>query len=36
LLIQVHKQVGIRSLKGKVFWEGSLDEQRQARLLSEK
>jgi len=35
LLVRVHKQAGIRSLKGKVSWEGNLDEMRQARLADE-
>jgi len=36
LLIQTHKQAGIRRLKGKIHWEGNLDEQRQARFIADK
>ena len=36
LLIQMHKQAGIRKLKGKIHWEGNLDEQRQARFIADK
>jgi Arc/MetJ family transcription regulator len=32
LLIQVKAQTGIRSLRGKVKWEGNLDEMRAARV----
>lgn len=32
LLIEVHAQSGIRKLRGKVQWEGSLDEMRQSRF----
>lgn len=35
LLIQVHKQAGIRRLKGKIYWEGNLGEQREARFVAE-
>jgi Arc/MetJ family transcription regulator len=33
LLIKVKKQTGIRRLKGKVKWEGNLDETRTGRAL---
>lgn len=33
LLIKVRKQTGIRRLKGKVKWEGNLDETRTGRAL---
>ena len=36
LLIHLHKQAGIRRLKGKIHWEGNLDEQRQARFIADK
>jgi Arc/MetJ family transcription regulator len=36
LLIQMHKQTGIRSMKGQIHWEGNLDEQRQARFIADK
>ena len=32
LLIQVKAQTGIRRLRGKINWEGSLDEMRASRL----
>lgn len=32
LLIKVKKQAGIRKLKGKVMWEGDLDELRTGRV----
>ncbi|HKZ82406.1 MAG TPA: type II toxin-antitoxin system VapB family antitoxin [Anaerolineae bacterium] len=32
LLIQVKAQTGIRNLRGKVKWEGSLDEMRASRV----
>lgn len=32
LLIQVKGQTGIRRLRGKVKWEGNLDEMRTARV----
>jgi len=32
LLIQVKAQTGIRSLRGKVKWEGNLDEMRAGRV----
>lgn len=32
LLIQVKEQTGIRRLRGKVRWEGNLDEMRTARV----
>jgi Arc/MetJ family transcription regulator len=35
LLINIHKQSSIRSLRGKIQWEGNLDEQRQARFSAE-
>jgi len=31
LLVQVRKQAGIRRLRGKVQWEGDLDESRRGR-----
>ena len=31
LLIQTHSQVGIRRLRGKVKWEGNLDDSRRGR-----
>jgi Arc/MetJ family transcription regulator len=31
LLIKLHRQTGIRRLRGKVKWEGNLDELRSAR-----
>jgi Arc/MetJ family transcription regulator len=31
LLIKVKKQTGIRKLKGKIHWEGNLDEMRSGR-----
>ena len=31
--IQLREQGDVRSLRGKLKWEGNLDEQRQARLL---
>ncbi len=31
LLIQLHMQSDIRSLRGKIKWEGNLDEMRQLR-----
>jgi Arc/MetJ family transcription regulator len=31
LLIQLSKQQGIRKLRGKIEWEGDLDEMRSAR-----
>lgn len=33
LLIKLNRQAGIRSLRGKVKWEGNLDELRSARKL---
>jgi Arc/MetJ family transcription regulator len=35
LLIKIHKQGGIRRLKGQIHWEGNLDEQRQARFIAD-
>lgn len=32
LLIQVKAQTGIRRLRGRINWEGSLDEMRASRL----
>ena len=32
LLIQVKAQTGIRNLRGKVNWEGNLDEMRASRV----
>jgi len=32
LLIQVKAQTGIRNLRGKVKWEGNLDEMRAGRI----
>ncbi len=32
LLIQVKSQTGIRNLRGKVKWEGNLDEMRASRV----
>lgn len=34
-LILVREQAGVRSLRGKLNWEGNLDEQRRARLDEE-
>jgi len=31
--IQLREQGDVRSLRGKLKWEGNLDEQREARLL---
>jgi Arc/MetJ family transcription regulator len=31
--IQLREQAEVRSLRGKLQWEGNLDEQRQPRLL---
>jgi len=31
LLIQTHSQAGIRGLRGKVKWEGNLDDSRSGR-----
>ena len=31
-LILIHEQAGIRNLRGKLNWEGNLNEQRLARL----
>ena len=31
LLIQTHSQAGIRRLRGKVKWEGNLDDSRRGR-----
>ena len=31
LLIQTHSQIGIRRLRGKVKWEGNLDDPRPGR-----
>lgn len=31
-LIRMREQAGIRNLRGKLSWEGNLDEQRLARL----
>jgi Arc/MetJ family transcription regulator len=31
LLVQIHSQAGIRRLRGKVRWEGNLEESRLAR-----
>lgn len=36
LLVQVHAQTGMRSFKGRIRWEGSLDETRQTRRVSER
>jgi Arc/MetJ family transcription regulator len=36
LFVQIHAQAGIRGLKGRVQWEGSLDESRRARKVSER
>lgn len=33
LLVKTHSQVGIRKLKGKIQWEGNLNESRQGRNL---
>jgi Arc/MetJ family transcription regulator len=32
ILIQLHEQTDVRKLRGKLHWEGNLDEQRTARL----
>ncbi len=31
LLVQTHSQISIRKLRGKVRWEGNLDQSRQGR-----
>jgi Arc/MetJ family transcription regulator len=31
LLVQIHAQTGIRQLKGKVRWDGNLEESRRGR-----
>lgn len=36
LFIQVHAQTGVRGLRGKVHWEGDLDEMRSSRRVSER
>jgi Arc/MetJ family transcription regulator len=33
LLIQVHGQTAVRRLRGKIAWEGDLDELRASRFL---
>jgi len=32
MLVRLKRQEGIRSLRGKVKWEGNLDEMRQSRF----
>ena len=32
LLIQVNAQTGVRRLRGKIAWQGSLDEMRSGRI----
>jgi Arc/MetJ family transcription regulator len=32
LLVETHAQIAIRKLKGKVRWEGNLDESRRGRV----
>jgi Arc/MetJ family transcription regulator len=32
LLVQVHAQPGVRRLRGKVTWQGNLDEARSSRV----
>lgn len=32
LYIQIQKQAGVRSLRGKLHWEGNLDESRRGRF----
>jgi Arc/MetJ family transcription regulator len=32
LLVQVHAQSGVRRLRGKVNWQGNLDESRSGRV----
>lgn len=32
LLVLLHEQAQVRSLRGKLAWEGNLDEQRQSRV----
>ena len=32
LLIDIQAQTGVRKLRGKVMWEGKLDEMRQSRI----
>jgi Arc/MetJ family transcription regulator len=32
LLVETHAQTSIRRLKGKVHWQGDLDESRQGRM----
>ncbi len=34
LLIQVKAQTGVRRLRGKVIWEGNLDDMRSGRVLN--
>ena len=34
LLIQVNAQTGVRRLRGKVSWQGNLDDARSSRLQS--
>jgi Arc/MetJ family transcription regulator len=35
LLVQVKAQTGIKKLRGKVAWEGNLDESRAGRIRSD-
>ncbi len=34
LLIQTHEQAGMRQLRGKVAWQGDLNESRRARRVA--
>ncbi len=35
LLILLHEQAQVRTLRGKLTWEGNLDEQRQSRVKAQ-
>ena len=35
LMVRIKAQAGIRSLRGKVTWEGNLDESRRGRVADE-
>ncbi len=35
LLIQVHEQAGVQKLRGKIRWEGNLDEMRAGRIADD-
>ena len=36
LLVETHDQISVRRLKGKVRWEGNLDESRRGRVEESK